>query len=581
MGKKRKVALRALIFAAAWTPTAAAEATGGDQGSANVSPGDGQAVALGGDSPAAGGAAPSLSSRDGGNGAAARDDDAELPSEGSADAGGEGGADGDARMGTQTGDGHPVPPALGERNGPSTTRDADPAGGNERRGDGDDRDTADSDHVQVGGGTRADSGDARGGEGGEAGGLGGGAEARAVAGLDLVNEAVGEGLAGLGVAQDNEASPTQGGNSATGGEADAIGGEGGDAATGNAQGTGGDDLLGGIQVLSGDLVATSGPAIGGPGGDATALGGGAVAVNVSSQGLMNTVFVNGGGDVQIIQVNIAELIQDGNVASGGGAVAMGGHGGAANTGNIQGTGGSGVHGTGEGVQIIEGLVIALSGNASGGGGGGATAIGGTAVAINISRQHLVNMAFVDAGGDVQIIQVNIARLVQGGNIATGGGAVAVGGVGGGASTGNTQVMSEASAPAIDVLDRATIDAPRAHVPVDVRSTAHGLGSAASPGLDAGSDVADARGRAGAPGPVVDLHQPETVSSQPVDEDSANPLSGITDAGHAVPAVGGDRIALSRSISAEELPFTGLPAGLIALVGALLAAGGGTLRRSVR
>ena len=82
----------------------------------------------------------------------------------------------------------------------------------------------------------------------------------------------------VAVIQDNDATLTQGGNTATGGNATATGGAGGDASTGNTQTGNG-----------GGTTSTSGNATGGSGGSATATGGDAVAGNVAVQILINVV----------------------------------------------------------------------------------------------------------------------------------------------------------------------------------------------------------------------------------------------------------------------------------------------------
>ncbi|MEA2193578.1 MAG: hypothetical protein QOG42_12 [Solirubrobacteraceae bacterium] len=97
--------------------------------------------------------------------------------------------------------------------------------------------------------------------------------------------------------QTNDATLTQGGNTATGGSATSTGGAGGNASTGNTQtNTGGSTAAdgGNTQSFGGDTEATSGNATGGNGGNATATGGDAVAANVASQTLINVACVPGG-----------------------------------------------------------------------------------------------------------------------------------------------------------------------------------------------------------------------------------------------------------------------------------------------
>jgi len=111
----------------------------------------------------------------------------------------------------------------------------------------------------------------------------------------------------------------------------ATGGAGGNANNGNTQTGNANAIVDGdgenIIVMAGNVTTISGDADGGDGGDATADGGDAIAGNISAQGVLNLAFVTGTGDVQIIQVNVADLTQGNNTATGGGALADGGDGG--------------------------------------------------------------------------------------------------------------------------------------------------------------------------------------------------------------------------------------------------------------
>ena len=148
--------------------------------------------------------------------------------------------------------------------------------------------------------------------------------------------------------------------------------------------------------MAGDVTTISGDADGGDGGEATADGGDAIAGNISAQGVLNLAFVTGTGDVAIIQVNVADLTQGGNTANGGDALADGGDGGAADSGNTQIGNANAEHdGDGDNVIIIEGNVVAVSGIADGGDGGPGVATGGTAVAANLGAQGGLNLTFVD------------------------------------------------------------------------------------------------------------------------------------------------------------------------------------------
>ena len=136
--------------------------------------------------------------------------------------------------------------------------------------------------------------------------------------------------------------------------------------------------------MAGDVTTISGDADGGDGGAAEADGGDAIAGNISDQGVLNLAFVTGTGDVPIIQVNVADLTQGANTATGGAATANGGDGGDADSGNTQVGNANAEHdGDGDNVIIIEGNVVAVSGIADGGDGAPGVATGGTAVAANL------------------------------------------------------------------------------------------------------------------------------------------------------------------------------------------------------
>lgn len=64
----------------------------------------------------------------------------------------------------------------------------------------------------------------------------------------------------------------------------------------------------GLAVMTGELTALSGEVISNGRGAATAVGSVAVAAGVDGRGELNLSFVDGEGDLQLIQTNVAELL---------------------------------------------------------------------------------------------------------------------------------------------------------------------------------------------------------------------------------------------------------------------------------
>jgi hypothetical protein len=263
-------------------------------------------------------------------------------------------------------------------------------------------------------------------------------------------------LPGLG--QSNSSDVSQGNPSATGGAAEALAGNGGDAGTGNTQVLNGNSVsvaIGGEEVeanaTGGDTSAESGDAYGGDGGDATAIGGDADASNDAGVGQSNLA----GGDGPGVQENGSSIQQGSPEATGGDAGAEGGDGGSADTGNTQIGNGNAVAISVGGKQAEAdakgGDTSAKSGDAYGGDGGDAKAIGGDADSSNDASVEQDNES--SGGGkdhgdrhgkdhgdrhDGGSSQSNESIVEQGSPEATGGEAGAEGGDGGSADTGNTQ-----------------------------------------------------------------------------------------------------------------------------------------------
>ncbi len=203
-----------------------------------------------------------------------------------------------------------------------------------------------------GGDTTAWSGDAQGGNGGDASARGGDAYAWNYAQVGQSNSA--DDPSGSRTEQDNESWIDQGDNTATGGNAEATGGDGGYANTGNTQsynGNAGALALGSGngEAEGGDTTAHSGNADGGIGGDASAEGGNANASNDAQVWQQNSSSGSGkpaswsgckrgcdkGDGSRTEQDNESSIHQGDNTATGGDATANGGDGGDANTGNTQ------------------------------------------------------------------------------------------------------------------------------------------------------------------------------------------------------------------------------------------------------
>ena len=142
--------------------------------------------------------------------------------------------------------------------------------------------------------------------------------------------------------------------------------------------TSADDEDENVVVLPGNVTSISQAA---SGADAVATGGEAIAASLSADtDMLNIAFVTGGGDVQIIQIIVADVIQGGAAVS-------------------------------DEEVIVSGDLTALSGEVISSGAGAATPLGTVAVVASLDRQWLLSLSFVDGNGDLQLIETNVAELV--------------------------------------------------------------------------------------------------------------------------------------------------------------------------
>jgi hypothetical protein len=274
---------------------------------------------------------------------------------------------------------------------------------------------------------------------------------------------------GVGSAQ-NASTITQGPNAASGGDATATGGNGGDANTGNTQVLNGNSASIALgpkaqaESQGGDTSAKSGDANGGDGGNAKASGGDAKAGNIASVKQVSSSDDGHGScgcgsekrsSKEGGSGNHSKVEQGPNAASGGNGSATGGNGGNANTGNEQVLNGNSVSfaaGPKAKSKSQGGDTSAKSGDANGGDGGNAKASGGDAKAGNVAHvkqvdpskgadKHGASDKRLACGCPVNKPSLhpgNAAEVKQGDNAATGGEASATGGDGGYADTGNVQ-----------------------------------------------------------------------------------------------------------------------------------------------
>ncbi len=141
-----------------------------------------------------------------------------------------------------------------------------------------------------------------------------------------------------------------------------------------------------VVVTSGDVTSISAA---GTGADPVAAGGTAIATSLSPEGnVLNIAFVTGGGDVQIVQIRLADLMQGDAIASGD--------------------------------VVVQAELTQLSGDVIRAGSGAATPVGTVAVAATLGEDGDLNLSFADGNGDMQMIEANIAEVLRGADAAAGG-----------------------------------------------------------------------------------------------------------------------------------------------------------------
>jgi len=142
-----------------------------------------------------------------------------------------------------------------------------------------------------------------------------------------------------------------------------------------------------VVVTPGDVTSIGDAA---PGADGVATGGAAIAASLSGDSdVLNVAFVTGRGDVQFIQIAVAGLTEDGAPATGADVV-------------------------------VSGELTALSGDVISSGSGAATPIGTVAVAASLGADGDLSLSFVDGNDHLQLIETNVAELLQ--SVSPGGGA---------------------------------------------------------------------------------------------------------------------------------------------------------------
>ena len=172
-----------------------------------------------------------------------------------------------------------------------------------------------------------------------------------------------------------------------------------------------------VLITSGDVTTISSgqAAAASEGRDAVATGGDAIAANVSADGqMLNVAFMTGRGDAQIIQVNVGDLTRGRESAQRADAAPGGGAGAGAGSGATDSPDSDAAADAGDREAIIiAGDLTTLSGAAIAANAGAATTLTGISVAAELGDRGDLTLTFVDGDGDLQLIETNVAELLQG------------------------------------------------------------------------------------------------------------------------------------------------------------------------
>jgi hypothetical protein len=134
-----------------------------------------------------------------------------------------------------------------------------------------------------------------------------------------------------------------------------------------------------VVVTAGDVTSISDSA---SGADAVASGGPSIAVSLTGDGdVLNIAFVTGGGDVQFVQIKVADLM-------------------------------AGEDGATDADVVVDAELTALSSDVISRGGGAATPMGTIAVAASLTATGNLTLSFADGHGDLQLIETNVAEILQ-------------------------------------------------------------------------------------------------------------------------------------------------------------------------
>jgi hypothetical protein len=134
-----------------------------------------------------------------------------------------------------------------------------------------------------------------------------------------------------------------------------------------------------VLVTSGDVTSIGD---GAGGADAVATGSAEIAASLTTDpDMLNIAFVTGGGDVQFLQISVDDLIPHGATAS-------------------------------DGDVVVNAELTALSADAISSGRGAATPVGSVSVAAHLDPQGDLSLSFVDGEDHLQLIETNVAQLLQ-------------------------------------------------------------------------------------------------------------------------------------------------------------------------